>query len=175
MPQLDKTICIAGASGLVGANLTKHALACGYRVRGTLREATDPEKAPHLMALPGAAERLSLHSADMSNAGAFDALLEGVDAVFIACLIPTYFGPTGKPAREMDDEQGHREIVMPTVDGCMNIMRSAQAAAENRLINGPMGLGDGAVALNRFCANLGDRRKSAKACGIFCIKCQSWS
>ncbi len=29
-----KTICIAGASGLVGANLTKAALERGYRVRG---------------------------------------------------------------------------------------------------------------------------------------------
>ena len=123
-----KTICIAGASGLVGANLTKKALELGHTVRGTLRDSADTAKTQHLMALPGAAERLSLFSADMANPGAFDEALAGADAVFIACLIPTYAGPTGKPAREMDDVEGERDIVMPTVDGCLNILRSASAA-----------------------------------------------
>jgi nucleoside-diphosphate-sugar epimerase len=51
--------------------------------------------------------------------------MAGADGVFIACLIPTYAGPSGKPAREMDDEQGYAEIIMPTVNGCLNILRSA--------------------------------------------------
>jgi nucleoside-diphosphate-sugar epimerase len=55
----------------------------------------------------------------------FDEAMAGADCVFIACLIPTYAGPSGRPAREMDDEQGYTEIIMPTVDGCLNIMRSA--------------------------------------------------
>ncbi|MEM7020719.1 MAG: NAD-dependent epimerase/dehydratase family protein [Pseudomonadota bacterium] len=124
----NKTICVAGASGLVGANLVKYALENGYHVNGTFRNIEDPEKAPYLKALPGADSRLKLFSANMANPGDFDEALQGVDAVFIACLIPTYFGPNGKPAREMDDEQGHTEIVMPTVDGCLNILRSAAAA-----------------------------------------------
>ncbi len=123
-----KTICIAGASGLVGANLTKAALERGYRVRGTLQDSADTEKTRHLYALPSASERLELLSADMSHPGAFDAALSNADAVFIACLIPTYFGPSGTPAREMDDDQGEKEIVMPTVDGCLNILRSAHEA-----------------------------------------------
>lgn len=123
-----KTICIAGVSGLVGANLTKKALELGYTIHGTLRDSTDTIKTKHLMALPGATERLSLFSADMAEPSAFDEALHGADAVFIACLIPTYAGPTGKPAREMDDPEGERDIVMPTVDGCLNILRSAAAA-----------------------------------------------
>ncbi len=123
----SKTICIAGASGLVGANLTKAALERGYWVRGTLRDSSDTEKTRHLSALAGASERLELFSAEMSRPGAFDEALSNADMVFIACLIPTYFGPSGKPAREMDDEQGEKEIVMPTVDGCLNILRSAHA------------------------------------------------
>ncbi len=123
-----KTICIAGVSGLVGANLTKKALDLGYRVNGTLRDSSDTAKTEPLMALPGAVERLSLFSADMAYPGAFDEPLAGADAVFIACLIPTYAGPTGKPAREMDDAEGERDIVMPTVDACLNILRSAAAA-----------------------------------------------
>ena len=31
----------------------------------------------------------------------------------------------GTPAREMDDKQGYAEIIMPTVDGCLNILRAA--------------------------------------------------
>lgn len=123
-----RTICIAGASGLVGANLTKAALERGHRVHGTLRDSTDSEKTKHLYALAGASERLTLFSAEMSQPGSFGEALSGADAVFIACLIPTYFGSTGKAAREMDDEQGEREIVMPTVDGCLNILRSAHKA-----------------------------------------------
>ena len=110
-----KTIRIAATSGLVGANLTKKALELGYTVHGTLRDSTDTAKTRHLMALPGASERLSLFSADMAESGALNTALHNADAVFIACLIPTYAGPTGKPAREMDDVEGEQDIVMPTV------------------------------------------------------------
>jgi len=126
MPSLEsRTVCVAGASGLVGSAIVKACLDLGWHVRGTLRDASDPEKAPWLMALSGARERLELFSADMSDAGSFDVATQGVDAAFIACLIPTYRGPSGTLAREMDDEQGVREIVQPTVDGCLRILRAA--------------------------------------------------
>lgn len=119
------TICVAGASGLVGSNIVKAALDKGYRVNGTLRNIDDPKKTPYLMALEGADERLQLFAADMDNGASYDQATSGADCVFIASLIPTYFGLSGKPAKEMDDEQGIREIVMPTVDGCLNILKSA--------------------------------------------------
>lgn len=120
-----KTVAVAGASGLAGAHIVREALARGYQVRGVMRDKDAPTKAPYLMALPGAKERLTLFSADMHDAGAFDAALAGVDGVFIACLIPVYAGPDGKPAREMDDAEGDAQIIQPTVDGCLNIMGSA--------------------------------------------------
>lgn len=122
---MTKTVCVAGASGLVGANLVRELLVRGYRVNGTMRDAEDPAKAPFLRALPGAAERLTLLSADMANEGDFDSATRGCDAVFIACLIPVYYGPSGVKATDMDDEQGYAEIIMPTVNGCLNILRSA--------------------------------------------------
>ena len=125
MATTEKTICVVGASGLAGSHIVKAALERGYKVHGTMRDKDAPDKAPFLKALPGASERLSLFSADMVNGGDFDGPLAGADCVFIACLIPTYFGPSGKPAREMDDEQGYAEIIMPTVNGCLNIMRAA--------------------------------------------------
>jgi len=124
MTPSESTLCVVGASGLVGSNIVKTALDRGYRIRGTMRDKDAPSKAPYLMALPGASKRLTLASADMANIGDFDDALDGVDCVFIACLIPTYAGPSGIPAREMDDEQGCAEIIMPTVNGCMNIMRA---------------------------------------------------
>ena len=80
MTTADKTLCIVGASGLVGSNIVKAALDRGYTVRGTLRDKDAPDKAPYLMALPGAAERLTLLSADMANEEDFDAPLTGADA-----------------------------------------------------------------------------------------------
>jgi nucleoside-diphosphate-sugar epimerase len=129
-----KTICAAGASGLVGANIVRAALERGYTVHGTLRDHTAPDKAPHLKALPGG-DNLRLFSANMSDETSFDAAVAGVDCVLIACLIPTYFGPSGTPAKEMDDEQGYAEIIMPTVNGCLNILRSAaRAGVRNAVI-----------------------------------------
>ena len=121
----EKTIGVVGASGLVGSNIVRAGLERGYGVHGTMRDRNAPDKAPYLKALPGASSGLALFSADMAEEESFDAALAGTDCVFIASLIPTYFGPSGMPAKEMDDEQGYAEIIMPTVDGCLNIMRSA--------------------------------------------------
>ena len=128
------TVCVAGASGLVGSNIVRAPLERGYCVNGTLRDPDDPAKAPYLHALPGAAGKLSLFRADMADEGAFDSAMDGVDGVFITCLIPVYAGPAGTPAREMDDKQGYAEIIMPTVNGCLNIMRSAEAAGVRNVV-----------------------------------------
>ena len=125
MPEENATVCVAGASGLVGSNILKAALARGLSVNGTLRDHHAQTKAPYLKALPGAAERLTLFSAEIGASASFDAATANTDCVFIACLIPVYAGPDGTPAREMDDQRGYAEIIMPTVEGCLNIMRSA--------------------------------------------------
>jgi nucleoside-diphosphate-sugar epimerase len=130
----ETTLAVAGASGLVGSNIVRAALARGYRVNGSLRDVQAPDKASFLNALPHAAERLRLFNASMDEAGSFDEALAGADGVFIACLIPTYAGPSGKPAREMDDVQGYAEIIMPTVDGCLNIMRSAVRQGVKKIV-----------------------------------------
>lgn len=125
---MSRIVCVAGASGLVGSNIVRECLARGYTVRGSMRNSSDPAKAPYLLALPGAAERLTLFDDDMADPGSFDGSMQGCDAVFIASLIPTYFGPSGVKATDMEDEQGYAEIIMPTVNGCMNILGSAAKA-----------------------------------------------
>ena len=88
MKTFEKPICVVGASGLVGSNIVKAALDRGYRVHGTLRDKDAPDKAPYLMALPGAAEQLTLYSADMADEDSFDDAMAGADGAFIACLVP---------------------------------------------------------------------------------------
>jgi nucleoside-diphosphate-sugar epimerase len=116
-------IAVAGAGGLVGANVVKLALRRGYDVDGAMRNPVGP--AARLMNLPNAREHLKLHAADMGVAGSFDAVVRGVNGVVIASLVPTYFAPDGTPARDLNDERGWAEIIRPTVEGCLNIMRSA--------------------------------------------------
>ena len=125
MNHSNKTVCVVGASGLLGSNVLKEALARGYKVNGTLRDVNAPGKATFLNALPNAEANLRLFVAEMADKASFDDAFSNADCVFIACLIPVYKGPTGKPAREMDDEQGYAEIIMPTVNGCLNIMNAA--------------------------------------------------
>jgi nucleoside-diphosphate-sugar epimerase len=125
MKTSKKSICVAGASGLVGSNIVKEALAREYIVHGTMRDLSAPDKASFLNALSGVPESLNLFNADMAEEESFDDAVSGTDCVFICCLIPVYAGLTGKPAPEMEDEQGYAEIIMPTVNGCLNIMRSA--------------------------------------------------
>jgi nucleoside-diphosphate-sugar epimerase len=129
---MTKTLAVAGASGLVGANIVMAALARGYTVRGGMRNVAGA--APELMALAGAAERLHLAAADMEVPGAFDDVVRGADGVFIASLIPVYAAPDGTPARELDNARGWAEIIQPTVDGCLNIMRSAIAAGAKTIV-----------------------------------------
>lgn len=128
------TVAIAGASGLVGANILKSALARGYEVTGAMRNPSGA--APHLMALPGAKERLKLIAADMLAEGSFDEVVQGVDGVFITCLIPVYAAPDGTPARDLDDARGYAEIINPTVNGCLNIMHSAIRAGVKDIVVG---------------------------------------
>lgn len=126
-------LCVAGASGLVGSSIVRAALERGYLVNGTLRDGNVPEKSLYLKQLLGG-ERLEFFSATMAVEESFDASLTGVDAVFIACLIPTYKGSSGTLARDMDFEQGYAEIIMPTVDGCLNILRSAYRRGVRKVI-----------------------------------------
>ncbi len=84
MKKSDKTLCVVGASGLVGSNIVKAGLDRGYTVHGTMRDKDAPSTAPFLNALAGAFERLSLFKADMAKEETFDEAMVGADCVFIA-------------------------------------------------------------------------------------------
>ena len=121
----DQKIAVVGASGLVGSSIVRCALEQGYKVNGTLRSIDTQNKVKYLKKLTNS-HNLNFFKADMSNSNDFDLPLENVSSVFIACLIPTYKGFDGTPAKELDNKRGYEEIINPTVNGCLNILKSAE-------------------------------------------------
>ena len=125
MTKNNKKICVVGASGLVGSSIVRYALERGYFVHGTLTDKSDITKVKYLKKLKNSTN-LELFSAKMENEKDFINPMGNADAVFIACLIPTYKGKDGTPAKEMDDKRGYQEIINPTVNGCLNIIKAAK-------------------------------------------------
>lgn len=109
-------VTVTGAAGYLGEHLVKTFLAAGYTVRGTLRDPSKQEKVEVLKAFPGAAERLTLHAADLLVPGSFDAVVEGA----------TYVIHSASPValEVVDDPQ--ETLIRPAVQGTENVLESVQ-------------------------------------------------
>ena len=74
----SSTVCVTGAAGFVGGWLVLKLLERGHTVRACVRDASDDAKTGFIKKLlPEFGKRLSLHSADMTKEGAYDAIFEG--------------------------------------------------------------------------------------------------
>ncbi|ATG37634.1 Nucleoside-diphosphate-sugar epimerase (plasmid) [Phaeobacter piscinae] len=118
-------ICVAGVSGLAGAHIARAALASGWSVTGTLRDATDTSKTVPLMALSGARDRLRLVSADTAHPESFTNALKGRDALVIACLPSIRTAPDGTRANDLDPRAGMAHCVTPAKTACRNLITAA--------------------------------------------------
>ena len=78
-------------------------------------------------------KNLILYSANMTNDLDFAEPLEGVDG-FYSLSIPVYKGFDGTLAKELDYERGYKEIITPTVEGCLNILRVANKQGVKNVI-----------------------------------------
>lgn len=85
------TVAVTGAAGFIGSWVVRLLLDKGYRVRACVRDANNAERTDFLRQMPGyASGRLTLHSADLDNAGCFDEIFKGCNGVAHVSHVSTY-------------------------------------------------------------------------------------
>ncbi len=85
------TVAVTGAAGFIGSWVVRLLLDKGYRVRACVRDINDAERTDFLRQMPGyVSGRLTLHSADLDNAGCFDDIFKGCNGVAHVSHISTY-------------------------------------------------------------------------------------
>ncbi|KAG9448666.1 hypothetical protein H6P81_008631 [Aristolochia fimbriata] len=122
MPASDfvpgQIVCVTGAGGFIASWMVKLLLEKGYTVKGTVRNPED-SKNDELKKLPGAAERLSLHKADLLDCQSLRRVIKGSDGVFhMACPLT-------------DDPE---KVLATAVEGTQNVINSAAEVGVRRVV-----------------------------------------
>lgn len=85
------TVAVTGSAGFIGGWVVRQLLDKGYRVRACVRDVGDEKKTGFLKAMPGyASGRLTLHSANLDDAGCFDEIFKGCNGVAHLSHVSTY-------------------------------------------------------------------------------------
>jgi dihydroflavonol-4-reductase len=111
-PVTEAPVLVTGASGFIASHIVARLLASGYRVRGTVRDPSSPRHA-HLVALPGAEDRLELVAADLLTPDAFDEAVGGCEYVL----------HTASPY-QIDVADPQRDLVDPAVNGTLSVLEA---------------------------------------------------
>lgn len=113
-----KLVCVTGASGFIGTHVVRELLARGYRVRATVRDASDTSKVAHLRELADGAEQpLEIVSADLMDDGCFDEPFSGCEYI---CHVAA--------SVRLAARDPQREIVDVAVRGTENALQAAARA-----------------------------------------------
>ena len=85
------TVAVTGSAGFIGGWVVRRLLDKGYRVRACVRDANNPERTDFLRAMPGfASGRLTIHAADLDDAGSFDDIFAGCHGVAHVAHVSSY-------------------------------------------------------------------------------------
>lgn len=124
MGQEGRTLCVTGASGFIGSHIVKQALESGYRVRGTVRDASNTEKYGWLTKLAeGVKGKLGLFSADLMKPGSFDSAVDGCEYV---CHVASVV--------DLQPKDPQKEVVDPAVEGTRNVFNSILKAKKAKKV-----------------------------------------
>ncbi|MDP7638113.1 MAG: NAD-dependent epimerase/dehydratase family protein [Candidatus Hydrogenedentes bacterium] len=116
----DGPVAVTGASGYVGAQVVIALMKRGYTVNACVREANNPDKIDHLLALnkEGHPGKLALFSANLLDQGSYDLPFAGCSAVFHVGSAMGY-GNLNDPQQVYDG----------AIDGTKNILGSVKKTA----------------------------------------------
>ncbi|KAJ4963999.1 hypothetical protein NE237_023938 [Protea cynaroides] len=113
--EMKGPVAVTGAAGYVGSWLVMRLLEQGYTVRATVRDPTNLKKTKHLLDLPEASERLTIWKADLEDEGSFDEAFQGCTGIFHVAT-----------AMDFESTDPENEVIKPTVNGVLNVMRSCK-------------------------------------------------
>ncbi|XAR49195.1 Cinnamoyl-CoA reductase [Bertholletia excelsa] len=118
-------VCVTGANGFIGSWLVRTLLDQGYT---TIHAAVFPgSDSSHLLSLPGASgARLVLHEADILDPAAVSAAVEG-------CAGGGVFH-VASPCTLEDPEDPQKELVIPAVQGTLNVLAAAKMFGVRRVV-----------------------------------------
>lgn len=115
----SKPVLVTGANGYVASWLVKQLLDEGLSVHATVRNPNDQSKVGHLLALAGAAERLTLFKADLLEDGVFDEAIQGCELVF----------HTASPFVQWNITDPQAQLIQPALRGTLNVLESVERVA----------------------------------------------
>ncbi|MEL6538187.1 MAG: NAD-dependent epimerase/dehydratase family protein [Bacteroidota bacterium] len=120
-----ETYLVTGGNGFIATWIIKYLLDEGHTVHATVRDANNPTKTQHLHALTeGTAGALKLFSADLLDAQAFDAPMEGVSVVL----------HTASPFVAGQVKDAENKLVKPAVDGTRNVLEAVNRTESVRRV-----------------------------------------
>lgn len=113
-----KDVLVTGANGHLGYNIARLLSEKGYRVRASVRDATDRSKTDHLRAIG-----VDVVEADLMRPDTLRRAMEGVDGLFHVAAV-----------YNLTSKNPEKEVREPILQGSLNALRAAKEAGTKKVI-----------------------------------------